>query len=259
MSESLWRDEKTFRNENQESPRRQFVRSGYCPLFGDLCRFERLWQTTLRRLSSTRAAMCDRTIGMRRRAWASLQILLLVITGSAFAETSDIGKGEHPPDVTRTFSGIVERIDAKTLSVSRPNEKHTFLLGDCSEAPRVKVPVSALHRPVGVTYVGDIEPYCAVKVEVLSALPKPTPKQEDTPTHYMTGSVRALNGEHLKVRGNGREHEFVIDVLTVYYDRQGYVILDPKPKRDLTNGSRIKLGFTGKREPFRAVSVEILK
>jgi len=153
----------------------------------------------------------------------------------------------------------VQRIDTKTLSVSRTNEKHTFLLGGCSEAPRVKVPTSALHRPVGVTYVGDIEPYCAVKVEVLSALPKPTPKQEDTPTHYMTGSVRALNGEHLTIRGTGHEHQFVIDVLTVYYDRQGYVIIDPKPKRDLTNGARIRLGYTGKREPFRVVSVEILK
>jgi hypothetical protein len=196
---------------------------------------------------------------MKARAWALLGCLLFVITGSAFAETSDIGKADHPPEITRTFSGIVQRIDASGLTVSRPNERHTFLLGDCSEAARVRIPAKAVHRPVLVTYVGGREPYCAVEVKVLSALPKPTPKQEDTPTRYTTGSVRALKGEHLTVRGIGREHQFVIDVLTIYFDRQGYVILDPEPKRDLTNGTRIKLGFTGKREPFRAVSVEILK
>ena len=204
-------------------------------------------------------AVMTRPTQMKARAWTSLAFLWFAITGSIVGATSDIGKGEHPPDVTRTFSGIVQRIDTSTLAVSRPNERYTFLLGDCSEAPRVRIPASALHRPVLVTYVGGIEPYCAVKVEVLNALPKPTPKQVDTPTHYMTGSVRALNGEHLTIRDTGHEHQFVIDVLTVYYDRQGYVIIDPKPKRDLPDGTRVKLGYTGKREPFRVVSVEILK
>jgi hypothetical protein len=184
--------------------------------------------------------------------------LLFVTTGSAVAETSEIGR-EHPPDLTRTFSGIVQRVDAKTLNVSRPNEKHTFLLGDCSEAHRVKVSPSALHRPVLVTYVGGIEPYCAVKVEVLNALPKPTPKQEDTPTHYTTGVTGRLEGDHLILRTARGTHQFLIDATTVYYDRQGYVIIDPKPKRDLTNGTRVKLGYTGRQEPFRVVSVEILK
>ena len=181
-----------------------------------------------------------------------------VIAGSGFAATSEIGR-EHPPDVTRTFSGIVQGVDAKKLSVSRSHEKHTFLLGDCSEAHRVTVPASVLHRPVLVTYVGGVEPYCAIKVEVLAALPRPTPKQEDTPTYYMTGVTRSLKGDHLIIRTAVGTHKFVIDVLTVYYDRQGYVIVNPHPVKDLPDGTRVKLGYTGKQEPFRAVSVEILR
>ncbi len=204
-------------------------------------------------------AVMTRPTQMKVRAWTSLAFLWFAIAGSTLSATSDIGKGEHPPDVTRTFSGIVQRIDTSTLAVSRPNEKHTFLLGNCSEAPRVRIPASALHRPVLVTYVGGIEPYCAVKVEVLNALPKPTPKQEDTSTRYTTGVMRSLNGALLIIRTALGTHQFVIDALTVYYDREGYVIVDPRPAADLPDGTRVKLGYTGKREPFRAVSVEILK
>lgn len=188
----------------------------------------------------------------------SAAFLLFAIAGSIVGERLDIGR-EHPPDVTRTFSGIVQRIDTKTLTVVRPNEKHIFLIGDCSEAHRVKIPATALHRPVLVTYVGGVEPYCAIKVEVLTALPKPTPKQEDTPTYYMTGVTRSLKGDHLIIRTAVGTHKFVIDVLTVYYDRQGYVIVNPRPVKDLPDGTRVKLGYIGKREPFRAVSVEVLK
>lgn len=188
-----------------------------------------------------------------------MAFLVFVITGSALAETSDIGKGDHPPEVTRTFSGVVQRVDASTLTVSRQKEKHLFLLADCSEAPRVKVSASALHRPILVTYVGGREPYCAVKVQVLSALPKPTPRQEDTPTRYTTGVMRSLNGDHLIIRTGLGTHQFVIDALTVYYDREGYVVVNPHPATDLPDGTRLKLGYTGKREPFHAGSVEILK
>lgn len=188
-----------------------------------------------------------------------MAFLLFAITGSIVGETSDIGKDDHPPDVTHTFSGIVQRIDAKTLSVSRPNEKHTFLLGNCSEARRVKIPASALHRPVLVTYVGGLEPYCAIKVEVLSGLAKPTPKQEETPIRYTTGVTSSLKGDQLLIKTALGTHQFAIDVLTVYYDPQGYVMLNPHPAADLPNGTRVKLGYTGKQEPFRVVSVEILK
>lgn len=186
-------------------------------------------------------------------------ILLCAIVGTVLGQTSDIGKEDHPPEFTRTFSGIVQRVDAKTLSVSRPNERHTFLLGDCSEAPRVKVSTNTLHGPVLVTYVGGREPYCAVKVQVLTSLPKPTPKEEETPTHYLVGVARGLEEERLLVQSGGATHLFHIDAVTVYYDRAGYVMTDPKPKRDLRNGARVKLGYTGKREPFRVRSVEILK
>ncbi len=196
---------------------------------------------------------------MRARARTLLAFLLSVITGSAPAETSEIGKDDHPPEVTRTFSGVVQRVDASTLTVSRQKEKHIFLLGDCSEAPRVKVPASSLHRPILVTYVGGREPYCAVKVQVLSALPKPTPRQDDTPTRYTTGVMRSLNGDHLIIRAALDTHQFVIDALTVYYDREGYVVLNPHPAADLPEGTRVKLGYTGNREPFRARSVEILE
>jgi len=196
---------------------------------------------------------------MKTRACTSLAFLLFAIAGSIVGETWEIGKGERPPDVTHTFSGIVQRIDAKTLSVSRPDEKHTFLLGNCSEAHRVKIPASALHSPVLVTYVGGIEPYCAIRVEVLSALPKPTPKQEDTPIRYTTGVTGTLKGDQLSIRTALGTHQFVIDVLTVYYDRQGYVILNPRPAADLSDGTRVKLGYTGRREPFRVVSIEILR
>lgn len=196
---------------------------------------------------------------MKVRARTSLAFLLFAITGSVIGETSKIGMGEHPPDVTHTFSGMVQRIDAKTLTVSRPDEKHTFLLGNCSEAHRVTVPATALHRPVLVTYVGGVEPYCAINVEVLSALPKPTPKQEETPIRYTTGVTSSLKGDQLIIKTGLGTHQFLIDVLTIYYDRQGYVIVNPHPVKDLPDGTRIKLGYTGKREPFRGVSVEILK
>jgi hypothetical protein len=196
---------------------------------------------------------------MKARAWTFLACLLFVITGSAFAETSDIGKNDHPPEITRTFSGMVQRIDASRLTVSRPNERHTFLLGDCSEAARVRIPANALHRPVLVTYVGGRELYCAVKVEVLGALPKPTPKQEDTPTRYTTGVTVQLEGDRLVIRTTLGIHQLLIDALTTYYDRQGYVVLNPRPAADLPDGTPVKLGYTGKREPFRVVSVEIMK
>ena len=196
---------------------------------------------------------------MKARAWTSLAFLLFAITGSVVGETSKIGKGEHPPDVTHTFSGMVQRIDAKTLTVSRPDEKHTFLLGNCSEAHRVKIPGSALHRPVLVTYVGGVEPYCAVKVDVLTALPKPTPKPKETPIRYTTGVTSTLKGDQLIIKTGFGTHQFLIDVLTVYYDRQGYVIVNPHPAADLPDGTRVKLGYTGKQEPFHAVSVEILR
>jgi hypothetical protein len=193
---------------------------------------------------------------MKARAWVSLAFLLFAITASARTKTSDIGR-EHPPDVTRTFSGIVQRIGSSKLMVSRPDEKHTFLLGNCSEAPRVKVPATALHRPALVTYVGGREPYCAVKVQVLTSLPNPTPKQEDTPTRYTTGVTRGLNGDHLIIRTVLGTHQFLVDVLTVYYDRQGYVIVNPHPAADLPDGTRVKIGYTGKQEPFRVVSLEM--
>ena len=73
------------------------------------------------------------------------------------------------------------------------------------------------------------------------------------------GQWVALKGDQLIIKTGLGTHQFLIDVLTIYYDRQGYVILNPHPAADLANGTRVKLGYTGKREPFRVVSVEILK
>ncbi len=120
-------------------------------------------------LSNTVLSGTRGTVEMKVRAWNSLAFLWFAFAGSTLSATLDIGKGEHPPDVTRTFSGIVQRIDSKTLSVSRPNERHTFLLRDCSEAP-------ASHNSYERTTSSgsghlrrrSIEPYCAVKVKFLA-------------------------------------------------------------------------------------------
>jgi hypothetical protein len=52
---------------------------------------------------------------------------------------------------------------------------------------------------------------------------------------------------------------FVIDTVTQFYDAQGYIILEPHPLVDFRGPRLVKLGYTGKRQPFHAVSVEILR
>jgi hypothetical protein len=207
------------------------------------------------------------------RNWflSALSILscVVAIVGKA-TDVPDIpGKGDHPPELTHVFTGTVQHIDATTLLISRPHETHTFLLTNCRAAHRVNVPANALHRPVEVTCSGNGDPYCALKVKVLASLPEPTPKEEQTPTYYLTGVIRGLEGEqdllkhtnygHLTVQSGQSTHVFVVDALTMYYDQEGYIMLSPHPNVDLRRARRVKVGYTGRREPYHTVSVEFLR
>jgi len=190
-----------------------------------------------------------------------LSTLLFAIVGLVMGETADIpGKGDHPPELRHFFSGIVQQIDAKTVTVSRPHETHTFLLTNGDDAHRLRVPVNTLHRPVEVIYTGNREPYTAVKVKVLASLPKPTPKEEKTSIYYLSGTTQGVDEDHLVVQsGPARRVLFIIDANTMYYDGEGYVMVDPHPQADFRRAKRVKVGYTGKREPFRAVSVEMVR
>ena len=189
----------------------------------------------------------------------SLLSCLMAVAGHA-AEVPDIpGKDDHPPELTHVFSGVVQHIDATTLRISRPHETHTFLLTNCNDAHRVSVSANALHRPVEVTCSGNRDPYCALKVKVLASLPQPTPKEEKTPTYYLTGIIRGLEAGHLTIQSDESTHVFVVDALTMYYDQEGYIMLEPRPNVDLRSARRVKIGYTGRREPYRTVSVEFLR
>ena len=186
-------------------------------------------------------------------------IPICAIVGAVVGQTSDIGKDDHPPELRHFFSGIVQQIDAKRLIVSRPHETHTFLLTNSGDVHQLRVPANALHRPVEVIYTGNRDPYRAVKVQVLASLPKPTPKEEKTPTYYLTGTTQGVDEDHLVVQSGLTRRVFIIDALTMYYDREGYIIVDPHPEADFRRAKRVKVGYTGRTEPFRAVSVEMLR
>jgi hypothetical protein len=186
-------------------------------------------------------------------------IPIWAIVGAVVGQTSDIGKDDHPPELRHFFSGIVQQIDAKRLIVSRPHETHTFLLTNSGDGHQLRVPANTLHRPVEVIYTGNREPYTAVKVQVLASLPKPTPKEEKTPTYYLTGITQGVDEDHLVVQSGQTRRVFIIDADTMYYDRGGYIVLDPHPEADFRRAKRVNVGYTGKREPFRAVSVEMLR
>ncbi|HEY2382578.1 MAG TPA: hypothetical protein VGK48_15485 [Terriglobia bacterium] len=187
-------------------------------------------------------------------------IPICTIVGAIMGQTSEIGKDDHPPELRHFFSGIVRQIDAKTLIVSRLHETHTFLLANGDDGHWLRVPANTLHRPVEVIYTGNREPYTAVKVQVLASLPKPTPKEEKTPTYYLTGSSLGVDEDHLIVQSEPtRRVLFIIDADTMYYDLQGYIVLDPHPQAEFRRAKRVKVGYTGKREPFHAVSVEMLR
>ena len=189
----------------------------------------------------------------------SLLFCLAVVAGEA-AEVPDIpGKDDRPPELTHVFSGVVQHIDATTLRISRPHETHTFLLANCGDTHRVRVSANALHRPVEVTCSGNRDPYCALKVKVLVSLPPPTPKEEKTPTYYLTGIIRGLEAGHLTVQSGESTHLFVVDALTMYYDQEGYIILEPHPNVDLRGARRVKIGYNSRREPYHTVSVEFLR
>jgi hypothetical protein len=191
---------------------------------------------------------------------APLAVLLCTIAGAVVGQTADIpGKDDHPPEQRHFFSGIAQRIDAKMLIVSRPHETHTFLLANRDDAHQLRVPATALHRPVEVIYTGNRDPYTAVKVEVLASLPKPTLKEEKTPTYYLTGTTHGVDEDHLVIQSGLARHIFIIDALTMYYDPEGYIIVDPHPQADFRRSKRMKVGYTGKTEPLHAVSVEMLR
>jgi len=197
---------------------------------------------------------------MKPSGATSLAILLCVSAGVVTAAPVDIPGKDIPPEPKHRFSGIVQQIDAKMLTISRPHETHTFLLTKNSDGHRLEVPANALHRPVEVTCTGNRDPYVALNVRVLTSLPKPTPKPENTPTRYLTGITRELQGDHLTVQSGNATHIFVLDdALTVYYDRQGYVIVNPHPTTDLPNNTRVRLTYNGAREPFNVLSIEILR
>ncbi len=197
---------------------------------------------------------------MKPLIFVPIAMLMSALTGGVMAATTDVPGKDIPPEPKHTFSGIVERIDATTLTIARPHETHTFLLTNSVDGRRIKVPANALHRPVEITCTGNRDPYTALKVQVLSTLPKPTPKPEDTPIRHMTGVTCGLKENHLTVRSGSATHTFALDdALTVYYDRQGYVVVNPHPAADLPNNTRIRLTYNGAREPFSVVEIEILK
>lgn len=197
--------------------------------------------------------------GMRSPVLAALSLLCCTLCIALTAAASElIGEDDHPPEIRQFFSGTVQHIDGGTLIVSRGNERHTFLLRSDRDAHPLKVPANALHRPVEVIYTGNRDPYRAVKVQVLASLPKPTPKEEKTPTYYLTGTTQGVDEDHLIVQSGPTRRVFIINALTMYYDREGYIIVDPHPQTDFRRAKQVKVGYTGRTEPFRAVSVEIL-
>jgi hypothetical protein len=197
--------------------------------------------------------------GMRSPALTALLLLCCTLCLALTAAASElIGKDDHPPEIRQFFSGTVQHIDGGTLIVSRGHERHTFLLGSGGDVHPFKVPANALHRPVEVIYTGNRDPYRAVSVQVLASLPKPTPKEEKTPTYYLTGTTQGVDEDHLVIQSGLARHIFIINALTMYYDRERYIIVDPHPQTDFRRTRRVKVGYTGRREPFRAVSVEIL-
>jgi hypothetical protein len=201
-------------------------------------------------------------VGYSRRSpvRATLPLLCCTLCLALTAAASElIGEDDHPPEIRQFFSGTVQHIDGGTLIVSRGNERHTFLLRSDGDAHPLKVPANALHRPVEVIYTGNRDPYRAVKVQVLASLPKPTPKEEKTPTYYRTGTTQGVDEDHLVIQSGLARHIFIINALTMYYDRERYIIVDPHPQADFRRSKRVKVGYTGRTEPFRAVSVELLK
>ena len=199
-------------------------------------------------------------IKMKAPVSAPLAVLLCTIAGVVMGQTADIiGKDDPPPEQRHFFRGTVQHIDRGTLIVSRGNETHTFLLKSGGDAHPLRVPANALHRPVEVIYTGNRDPYRAVKVQVLASLPKPTPKEEKTPTYYLTGTTQGVDEDHLIIQSGVARHIFVIDAGTMYYDPEGYIMLNPHPEADFRRARRVKMGYTSRTEPFRAVSVEILR
>ena len=195
--------------------------------------------------------------GMRSPVLAALSLQCCTLCIALTAAASElIGEDDHPPEIRQFFSGTVQHIDGGTLIVSRGNERHTFLLRSDRDAHPLKVPANALHRPVEVIYTGNRDPYRAVKVQVLASLP---PKEEKTRTYYRTGTTQGVDEDHLVIQSGLARHIFIINALTMYYDREGYIIVDPHPQTDLRRAKQVKVGYTGRTEPFHAVSVEILK